>query len=89
VKIANYEIQPILLHIPDEEVYNVRHNEMLQRLNDIGIHDTYSVKGIQIWKFMMLLILIGISFVTYWLLMHIFRFIFKYLEMFIFIKDQT
>lgn len=51
MKISNYEIQPILLHIPDEEVYNVRHNEMLQRLRDIGIYDTYSVKGIHAAKF--------------------------------------
>lgn len=49
---------------------------------------TYSVKGIKVWKFVMFLILIGLSLLTYWILMHFFRFIFKYLEKFIFKKSE-
>jgi len=49
---------------------------------------TYSVKGIKVWKFIMFLILIGLSIITYWILMHFFRFIFKYFEKFIFKKSE-
>lgn len=49
---------------------------------------SYSVKGLKVWKFMMFLMLIGLSILTYWILMHFFRFIFKYLEKFIFKKSD-
>ncbi len=49
---------------------------------------SYSVKGIKVWKFMMFFILMGLSILTYWILMHFFRFVFKYLEKFIFKKSD-
>ncbi len=49
---------------------------------------SYSVKGLKVWKFMMFFILMGLSFLTYWILMQFFRFIFKYLEKFIFKKSD-
>lgn len=49
---------------------------------------SYSVKGLKVWKFIMFLILIGLSILTYWILMYFFRFIFKYFEKFIFKKSE-
>ena len=51
MKISKYEIKPLLLYLPDEQVWVDRWNACKQHLEEQGITDYYSVAGIHGEKF--------------------------------------
>lgn len=46
MNIAGFDVQPILLHIPDEEKYAERYKESLAHYEQVGLKDIISVSGI-------------------------------------------
>lgn len=46
MKIARFDVQPILLHIENDKVYEDRFEQMKRHLEEVGIHDTIFVSGV-------------------------------------------
>ena len=54
MRIAGYDIQPIVLHLPDDIKYVKQSEDMKNRLHEAGIDDAMFVSGIhaeKIWHF--------------------------------------